>query len=111
MKKSMKVTFLVVLTLGVFAGVAAYDADGRADRLHRSSFLDYDLCQRMAEQASSDGLECVAAHREALEASESLALLAALPLALGAVAVLWVLIGLVYLMRRRRADTTAAQDA
>jgi hypothetical protein len=102
MKKWMKVTLLVVLTLGVFVGVGLYDASGRATRLQNGAHRQLDLCEMMAAQAGSAREACIPPFRQSLEASSGLAMWAAIPLALGGVAVLWMLIGLGYGVRRWR---------
>ena len=112
MRKWLKVamlSILAVLTMAVFVGVSVYDGGQRATRLQASAHDRLALCELMAAQAGGSRDECLVPFRDALDSRLSrMGLTAALPMAIGAVALLWVLVGLGYILRRRRRTEVAA---
>lgn len=102
MRKWMKVTLLVVLTLGVFAGVGFYDGNQKATSLQRAADSEARLCELTADERGTPREPCYERLRSELDASQGRALVAALPMALGAVAILWLLIGLLWFLRRSK---------
>jgi hypothetical protein len=98
-----------VLTLAVFLGVGYYDANQRAYRLQDGAHMTLDACESMAEQAGRPADPCITEFRAALDASQGLALKAALPMALGAAALFLVLaLGTLRVLRSRKADAADA---
>ena len=107
MRKWVKVTLLAVLTLAVFVGVAIYDGGQRATRLQASAYDQLTLCESMAAQGGGSRDDCLVPFHEARDSSFRTGLTAALPMAIGAVALLWAIVGLGYFLRRRRTEAAA----
>jgi hypothetical protein len=108
MRKWMKVTILVVLTLGVFAGVGIYDGSQKATQLQRAADSGARVCELTADERGTPREPCYVRLRSELDASYGSALVAALPMALGAVAILWLLIALFWFVRGRKKEAEEA---
>jgi len=108
MRKWMKVTILVVLTLGVFAGAGFYDGSQRATQLQRAADSEVRVCELAADQRGTPRDPCYVRLNSELDASYGRALVAALPMALGAVALLWLLIALFWFVRGRKKEAEEA---
>ena len=112
MNKVARGIILGVPTLAVFVGVALYDGGQRATRLQDLAHDSLDLCESMAAQSGGSAERCITDFRAALDVSSSLGLKAALPMAFAAALVFFVLAaGLMYLVRRRRAETGPVADS
>ena len=94
---------LGVPALAAFLGVGLYDAGQRATRLQDNAHSTLDLCESLAAQSGGSTQQCITDFRAALDASSSVGMVAALPMALAAAAIVLLAVGgLLYLLRRRR---------
>ena len=107
MTRTARGVIVGVLTLAGFLGVGFYDANQRAYR-QDGAHISLDACESMAEQRGAQTDDCIPPFRAALDASQGLALKAALPMALGAAALFLILaLGLLHLLKSRREDAAA----
>ena len=105
MTRTTRGLILGVLTLAVFLGVGYYDADQRATRLQRAADDTLQLCESLAARSGGSADQCILEFRRAIDASSGEAFMAAVPTALAAAAVFFVLAyGVVYVLWRRRSD-------
>ena len=103
MKKIAKGLILGVPALAAFLGVGLYDAGQRATRLQDNAHSTLDLCESLAAQGGGSTQQCITDFRAALDESSSVGMVAALPMALAAAVIVFlVAAGILYLIGRRR---------